>query len=236
MKLLPLAVLAALVLAMSASAGPPGVTELITSELSVTSIVLQQSPGFCDAAHSDFDLSRQDECVVNPFRTDPRCLWNVDDFWTVGAVARKIGAGISASGSTCLITDRRAPFWGARVRAEKGDLRVTLRFDPQNVTLRLDPVQRDRNLWEWKGCLFGPWYLSTVALPSIEDSNGGKGIIGSATATVTNPTGKFIANPEIVFVERPALRGDYCTSEFSDMVTITLNGASFRLGGFVPDE
>ena len=220
MKLLPLALLTALLLVMPASAGPPGVTELITSDLSITGPIVQQSPDPCTEA----------TCIRNPTTT---CLWNVDDRWTAGAVARKIGAGISASGSVCLIADNHVPFWGARVWAEKGDLRVTLHFEPQNVTFRLDPVQWDTKVWVWKGCMFGPYYPGWNVLPEIPDSNGGRGMLGSVTFTVTNTSSRFIANPEIVVIERPGFRSGYCTSED---VNIVLGGASWRIGGFIPDE
>ena len=219
-KLLPLAALVALILVMPASAGPPGVTELITSELSITGPIVQQSPDPCTEA----------TCVRNP---TTNCLWNVDDRWTAGAVARKIGAGISASGTVCLIADNHVPFWGARVRAEKGDLQVTLHFEPQNVTFRLAPVQWDTKAWEWKGCMFGPYYPGWNVLPIISDSNGGRGIIGSVTFTVANPTGKFIANPEIIIIERPGFRSGYCTS---DDANAQHGGASWRIGGFILDE
>ncbi|HEY4612509.1 MAG TPA: hypothetical protein VII11_05965 [Bacteroidota bacterium] len=220
MKLLSLAILATFILVMPASAGRQGVTELITSELSITGPIVQQSPDPCS----------EETCVRNP---TTNCLWNVDDRWTAGIAARKIGAGVSASGSVCLISDNHVPFWGAQVRAEKGDLLVTLHFEPQNVTFRLDPVQWGTKAWEWKGCMSGPYYPGWNALPEIPDSNGGHGVLGTVTFTITNPTNKFIANPEIIIIERPGLRSRYCTSEDTNF---NKNGASWRIGGFIPEE
>lgn len=210
----PLILIAALVLAAAATAAPPAGFQLIEGtnigDHVVGRTVLQQSPSFCDPASPDFDFARDHECVHNP----TGCLWDIDDTWTVSAVARKIEAGAVASKTTCAIWDTRVPFWGLLVRAESPSLHATLHFKPHNVTWSLDPMQIGRGVWEYRGCLFGPYDPNFE--PEIPGSNGGHGLQGSVTVTVANPTGKFAQNPVVSFIGRPGVRPDYCNGPTVD--------------------
>lgn len=200
-----LVLITALLFLPSAQAAPDTFS-LVTSSLHTDSSIVQQ-PG-----------------AVNPYD----CLWDVDDYWTAGGSSRKILAGDTNSVSVCLIADTRIPFWGVRVWADAPTLDVSLTFEPQGVTWHFSPEVFDRS-WEWRGCLYGPFYpWGLHTLPEIPDTNGGRGIMGAVTFTVTNTAERFVANPSAVIIERPGLRSSYCKGEET---SVNNNGEMWRIAG-----
>lgn len=115
---------------------------------------------------------------------DPRrCLWDVDDHTEVRFLGDRLGPGQSVSITKCLIGDTG---WVFGFRQYGGDLLGT-------ITIDLD-TGRDFTLSSRTDfCVGGPSVKTLSPLmQSIPDSNGGVGVPGQVTWTVTNDSDRAV--------------------------------------------
>lgn len=143
------------------------------------------------------------------------CLWDIDDNWRMGD-GGNLGAGEVASASQCLVADGAYHLTGVSVEALSPQLKVTVGYEPQAVVFTLTPEQIDRRLWRYLGCVTGPLYGNWPALPVIEGSNGGHGLVTTVTVTVENlsdrPARDVAAMLELGS-DSPGHRQDYCRAK-----------------------
>ena len=100
------------------------------------------------------------------------------------------------------------------------DLVVTMTFQPQDMTFTLAPRPSPTysRSYEYRGCVRGPLYDGSEAtIEDIPNSNGGWGVKGTVTVTVTNPTGKTVRTVNADFragSDAPgAYRQTFCVGE-----------------------
>lgn len=145
------------------------------------------------AWHSTVDVVdtgvEQQPGVTNP----TSCLWTIDDHWQADTAGFDgyLDPGASAVASHCLIADTALHIMGVAVSAPSDGLEVTVTYQPQNVTFTLT-ARPDGRAVEWRGCVVGPRYSELSVLPEIPDSDGGRGVQGDVTVTVTNMSGRRV--------------------------------------------
>jgi len=208
MKLLSLVVLAALVLAMPASAAPQpgkgkgsgGSTQQplsfgLASNVEKQDPVEQQSDWPWLPGTPFTNCSENDRCRINP----TPCSWDVDDHWLKIATDDYLDAGASVSEETCMVIDANPQYvsrngwltwWGGNrgkfsiaLSAPSPTLSVEIRYEPQGRTFIANPLYNSENRrYEWYVCTKA-WYTPDDSAPIPIPGSNGSIVEGSTEGT-----------------------------------------------------
>lgn len=143
--------------------------------------------------------------IVNPLAG---CVWSVNDHYTIRKTG-SLNAAASTSDTTCLVSDfnpvlaTRFGFtdswqmsdygmFGVMVTAPTSGLSVAVCYQPQGRCFAPMSVQAGTKSWRTTFCGRANYRPDDPVLQDIAGSNGGRGVVGSVTLTITNTTGRQV--------------------------------------------
>ncbi|MES2970893.1 MAG: hypothetical protein V4702_01055 [Patescibacteria group bacterium] len=207
--LLVFAVVGTVMLWQTFAASPTPLTFYAPSNTQIDHIIEQQTTWVTGSTKTPPVSDDPSDWVVNPTSD---CTWDADDHWKLFVSTRAyLDPGKSAEHQACLVAETDpiyathygiSAWWsnaprpiGTSITAASANLTVTLCYSPQGKCFTLVPRPAGtKGYYRYSGCI-GVGYradLQDPAIVEIPGSNGGKGVMTTATLKLANNTARQI--------------------------------------------